>query len=428
MITRLRVKNFKCLADTGELEIRPLTFLVGPNSSGKSSLLHVLTMLRQTVVSPEVSNPLVANGPLVEAGAYPDFVFGHDARRDIEIEIESPKTGYWVGPIFFRAVFGYDAETTEILLKEVEFRKGDDLVLAVRADVGGKHHGELRYVESGERKTERFAGVERVRFWFRPSDPALGAAIGRLCDPEHQIPPEVWFVRHLTAMAYIGPLRESFQRAYITPGQAPLDVGVRGENTADVLWAAQRSKKGMLASVAERTPEWLAKLNMAERLRLDSLGESNQYRVQLTDPSSGLEVNVADVGFGASQTLPIIVQSFYTMPGGAMLLEQPEIHLHPKAQSLLGDLFIEAAEGRDRTFIIETHSEHILARVRRGIAEGRVSREDVAIYYFEAAANGTQIREVTLNDNGQYVDFPEGFFEEDVLEAFAHLEAMRKNG
>jgi len=428
MISRLRVKNFKCLADTGDLEIRPLTFLVGPNSSGKSSLLHVLTMLRQTVVSPEISNPLVANGPLVEAGAYPDFVFGHDAQRDVEIEIESPEIGQWVGPIFFRATFGYDAETTEILLRESEFRKGDDLVLAVRADPGGEHRGELQFVENGERKTEHFTGVERARFWFRPSDPALGAAIGRLCDAERQVPPEVWFVRHLTAMAYIGPLREPFQRAYITPGQAPLDVGVRGENTADVLWAAQRSKKGMLPRVAEMAPKWLAELSMADTLRLDSLGESNQYRVQLTDPSARLEVNVADVGFGASQTLPIIVQSFYTMPGGAMLLEQPEIHLHPRAQSLLGDLFIEAAEGHDRTFIIETHSEHILARVRLRIAEGQLSRDDVAIYYFEPAANGTQIREVTLNDNGQYVHFPPGFFEEDVLEAFAHLEAMRKNG
>ncbi|MFW6162295.1 MAG: AAA family ATPase, partial [Planctomycetota bacterium] len=124
MITKLRVKNFRCLADTGDLAIRPLTFLVGPNSSGKSSLLDLVTMLRQTVVSPEVTNPLVANGPLVEAGAYPDFVFGHDARRDIQIEIECPKTGYWVGPIFFRAAFGYDAETTDILLKESEFRRG----------------------------------------------------------------------------------------------------------------------------------------------------------------------------------------------------------------------------------------------------------------------------------------------------------------
>lgn len=427
MISRLRVRNFKCLADTGELEIRPLTFLVGPNSSGKSSLLHVLTMLRQTVVSPEITNPLVANGPLVEAGAYPDFVFGHDAQRDIQIEIESPEIGQWVGPIFFRAVFGYDAETTEILLRESEFRKGDDLVLAVRADAGGKHHGELTFVENGERKTERFAGVERARFWFRPSDPALGAAIGRLCDPERSIPPEVWFIQHLTAMAYIGPVREAFERAYIMRGP-PEDVGVKGEKAADVLWAAQRSQKGMLARVAEKTREWLAKLNMADRFRLDSLGESNQYRVLLTDPSTGLEVNAADVGFGASQTLPIIVQSFHTMPGGAMLLEQPEIHLHPKAQSLLGDLFIEAAKGRDRTFIIETHSEHILARVRLRIAKGELPRDAVAIYYFEPTANGTQIREVTLNDNGQYVDFPKGFFEEDVLEAFAHLEAMRKNG
>jgi predicted ATPase len=118
------------------------------------------------------------------------------------------------------------------------------------------------------------------------------------------------------------------------------------------------------------------------------------------DPCLEIETNLADIGFGASQTLPIIVESFYASPGSLILVEQPEIHLHPKVHSTFGDLFIKAVNENIRTFIIETHSEHILARVRRRIAEGRIDKNKVAIYYFERGKDGTNIREVILNMEG----------------------------
>ncbi len=81
MLTRIRIKNFKCLKDTGDLEIRPLTFLVGPNSSGKSSLLQMLLMLRQTVDSTDIFNPLVLNNSLIRMSSYSEFVYKNDIKR-----------------------------------------------------------------------------------------------------------------------------------------------------------------------------------------------------------------------------------------------------------------------------------------------------------------------------------------------------------
>ncbi len=107
-----------------------------------------------------------------------------------------------------------------------------------------------------------------------------------------------------------------------------------------------------------------------------------------------------------------------------ILIEQPEIHLHPKAQSILGDLFIAASNNGKRHFIIETHSEHLLSRVRRRIAEGKIKKEDVIIYYFENTFDGTNIKQLKLNDKGQYNAFPKGFFEEAYDEAVKHLEAL----
>lgn len=138
-------------------------------------------------------------------------------------------------------------------------------------------------------------------------------------------------------------------------------------------------------------------------------------------------MNIADIGFGASQTLPIIIESFYAPSDSVILIEQPEIHLHPKAQSILGDLFIKATKENNRTFIVETHSEHMLSRVRRRIAENKINASDIAIYYFKPTPEGTKIQRVTLNDQGQYESFPEGFFEEDVIEAFEHLKAISES-
>ena len=231
--------------------------------------------------------------------------------------------------------------------------------------------------------------------------------------------------REFSKLFYLGPLREFPQRIYVASGQAPNDVESRGQRAVDVLWFAHRSSHEDTKKIEQEVRNWFNKFAIAKDIKLDRIGKgSNYYRLVITDPATGTEVNFVDVGFGASQTLPIIIQSFYAPKDSILLIEQPEIHLHPKAQSILGDLFIKAVNEADRTFIIETHSEHILARVRRRIAEKEIDKEKVAIYYFEATKDGTIIKEVTLNDKGQYVDFPEGFFEEDLNEAFEHLKAM----
>src|SRR5713101_3861985 len=95
MITSLRIRNFKSLADTGLLTIRPLTFLVGPNSSGKSSIIQSLLLLRQTVESRDLKNPLSINGPYVQLGSYPDLLFMHNSKARLKLEIEfTPQFGY----------------------------------------------------------------------------------------------------------------------------------------------------------------------------------------------------------------------------------------------------------------------------------------------------------------------------------------------
>lgn len=158
---------------------------------------------------------------------------------------------------------------------------------------------------------------------------------------------------------------------------------------------------------------------------IKSLRKKTLVEVLLDDEKQCLSFNLSDVGFGVSQILPIIVQGFYADDDSLILIEQPEIHLHPKLQAEMGNLLVEIAKS-GKQLIIETHSEHLLLRLQRLVAEGRLSNDNLAIYYFKYGSAGTKIQRISIDKFGQFENWPKGFFEEDIEESFAITEAMLK--
>lgn len=196
---------------------------------------------------------------------------------------------------------------------------------------------------------------------------------------------------------------------------------------------------------------WLSEhLNMT----LDVDASSDTFKLMVTNVSDAendqdgppVRNNLIDVGHGLSQLIPIIVQVFMDREplrqsrrklGHSRqlnLIEQPELHLHPAAQAALADLFIagvhHSGEGEEpkRTYLIETHSEHMLLRLRRRIVEGTLNPDDVAIYYTEKNADGksVDVRRLEIEPDGSIPEWPEGLFEEDYREVLELREAMRK--
>jgi len=131
-------------------------------------------------------------------------------------------------------------------------------------------------------------------------------------------------------------------------------------------------------------------------------------------------VDLPDVGFGISQVLPVLVQCFYAPANSILFIEQPELHLHPKAQSNLADLFIEVISSRedrqDRNIqlVIETHSEHFLHRLQRRIAEDNpehpIKPEEVAAYFAHTAGSEFQLEPLQIDRFGNIINWPENFF------------------
>lgn len=165
-----------------------------------------------------------------------------------------------------------------------------------------------------------------------------------------------------------------------------------------------------------------------DRLRQFGAGYSIQvgrtggdvFGLELLDQVTGTPVSIVDVGFGISQVLQIIVQSTVSTDS-VVLVEQPELHLHPRLQAELGSLFADCVGDPYRNqFIIETHSEHLILRIQRLIREGKLKNSDVSVVYVMKSEEGSQCYPLRLDEEGDFIDeWPEGFFEEGFRERFA---------
>jgi hypothetical protein len=396
-------------------------------------------MLKQTAESTDRTRVLHTGDQQtpVELGDFPSLIHHHDVKRDLAFElswtqpeaivIDDPKdeaVHYQSTAIQFRADISQPpGRPGQLRVRRMSYGLLADGTTSFAAGMEPDPRRPTRY----KLIFDGFTPVRnRGRSWDLPAPARFygfpDEAVAYYQNTEFLPDLSLALERILGSITYLGPLRVDPERVYTWTGGTPEDVGWAGEQTVEAILAAagrlyNYRPKMRTRSLQEVLAEAMRELGLIYSFEVAAIADGRPEReVRIRIRRGGDEVLITDVGFGISQVLPVLVQSYYAPRNSTILLEQPELHLHPSVQKGLADFFITAAFAREdgvprsTQFLIESHSEHFLRRLQRRIAEEKLRPEDVALYFCETTASGSAIRELEVDLFGDIRDWPKDFF------------------
>jgi hypothetical protein len=474
VITELGIGNFKAFGDTQRVPIKPLTLIFGANSSGKSSLIHGLLLARHVWQGGDPNaHSLRGLAESVDLGGFQQFVFGQDYQRKVRLGIEFSLPSNASSILLRGAPDRLIRVEIELTSRDAGDSHGSPVTASISIQNGQAELARLITIE--ERKVKlagcreliaRLDRSETVRL-LREEMPAgaldkilesieetvisdglmpqKGHLLPRIPEVEltlrehfgdkeyeDQFTPrkeEVWhdlrfFLSGISKqfsepLAYLGPLRYHPPRRLAEP-QTQDPAWNSGGGAA--WWELQETDSARASANAV-----LKRLGIGCKLDLHRWSDTARagrafQELVLVDPQ-GCVLSARDVGVGVSQVLPV-AQLTSTESRSLIAIEQPEIHLHPAQQAELGDVFIESALGeRKNTFLLETHSEHLILRILRRVretTEGKlpagaapVRPEDVSVVFVEPTSQGSVVRQLPVTPDGDFgAPWPGGFFAE----------------
>ena len=437
MLTELRLSNFRIFDDEVTVRFRPITVLIGRNSSGKSSIIKFILMLQQSM-DPGSFQFLTAEGDKVNLGAFASLKNSLTRKRSLTFElvaknpasqlsyplseylessneIDPNNLAYKVSAVasysrrasMGRATYSLVDDSSRKTLIKAENRMLDDSPFwHYLFQLDGFDYNSQPEIE-GEESSERFERTKRRHELFTR----------RLAEYEiiNMLSYQVASIRHLS------PVREESQRVISASYPPSHDVGQKGQFSLPHLQQIVTEHHELYEFILPH----LRRVAGIDSIRFRT---SSGYvsRALAKNKTTGAEVLIADYGFGVSQCLPIFVQGAIMSPYTSLMIEQPEAQLHPTAQLELGSFFADLWNQRKVGSIIETHSDNILLRLRRLIAKGELSHKDVSVAFFtfdDERRNMPMVKNLDIYENGwMQAGLPMEFFGENVVEAL-HLGA-----
>jgi AAA15 family ATPase/GTPase len=360
-ITKLSVAGFKSIAEETTLDIKPLTLLAGANSSGKSSFMQPLLLLKQTLEAQYDPGPLLLNGANVKFTSFEQiFTFP---------ENKSSKSG-------FSVMIGIGTTHAKLVFDKKMEKFHHNVIDGYIANV-------FREIESDN------SGM---------------------------------FPRIIKRIIHIPGLRGNPQRVYQTTGTGPNFPGTFESYTASLI--ASWKGKGELKQLCRHLNILGLTSDISAKQLNDAQIEVMVGRLPKNGRSKADMVSIADVGFGVSQTLPVLVALLAAEPGQLVYLEQPEIHLHPQAQRAMAEILVDAAN-RGVKVVAETHSSMLLLAVQTLIAKQKIDPENVALHWFQRNKSGlTTVTTAELDTAGRFGDWPVDFGDVELDAESEYLDAV----
>jgi len=428
MLTQIKLTNFKCFKEETVFPLKKLNLFTGVNGAGKSTLLQVLLLMRQSMEHNTYTHQLVLNDPDgVNLGSFSDV-------KNQEISITEP--------IYFefsienehskntiRYCLKYlEPEPTVLYIQEITLQprafvkpdfsptycfcypinNGNESIYQIRDD--DKKNNYVRLYKLTPHVPSLFFTNEMPNYpieaWQSNSSLAIGTFF-YIGEPRLQSGDDLNLEKiHYVSADRIGP--RSLHKPKIFQ-----HVGARGENTVYLLYKMAEelvNKQLCLGKDAQtlitQTEAWLGKILNPLTLKINQLG-GKVLELLLDDFQPG------NVGFGYSSVLPIIVSGLIAKPGEKLIVENPEIHLHPKAQSALIQFLVAVANTGVQVFI-ESHSDHMLNGIRVAVKEAQISKNEVSIFFHDRPdfKKDVKVTSIKLDEQGELSEYPENFFDE----------------
>lgn len=417
-ITKIAVKGFKSIAEECEIDIRPLTILAGANSSGKSSIMQPLLLLKQTLEAPYDPGPLKIDGPNVEFTETSQFLSKLTAKKKtdrLQIQIQTCDSDftYSVKTTFRKKQIGFEIVEMTVEVKQAtkplpfkHFTLYPQMSFAEIKALG--EQGPMRNDLNAVKPSRCF-----LCFESQDSDRLFNVTYNSV-------------ESYIFDSIHIPGLRGNPERINRLTSTGSRYPGTFENYAASVIHEWQETADEHLKTVTNA----LHTLELTGKVATKKIGdvgiEVQVGRLPHTSTDETDMVNIADVGFGVSQVLPVLVALIAAEPGRLVYIEQPELHLHPNAQVALAQVLADAAK-RGVRVVAETHSSLLLLGIQTLVAEGKLSPDLVKLHWFSRNEDGiTKVDSVDLDEAGTYGDWSVDFDVVDITAESRYLDAVDK--
>ena len=418
----LILQDVRCFRDEQRACVRPITLLVGENSTGKTTFLGCYRALHQM---------LSGIGFIEERPDFNEEPFAMGSFRDIVRSRRGPGGRINEFSLGF-ALDGQGDSSHERLTTTFREEGSQPIVASLRVEVGKDAFVELQRSQDGTvfrvpRTEPREAAVpfgDVVR-WLPVFAQQPGSTVSRIIPELRQAfrglhgslfvreGGGTFGIRSLPELIPVAPLRSKPKRTYDPVRET---TSPEGDHIPMLMMRLDRTDKRRWDSLHDELVEFGRGAGLFSDIKVKRHGKqmSDPFQLQVK-VRAGPNANIMDVGYGISQSLPILVDvmganGHSLRPGGrTFLLQQPEVHLHPRGQAQLANLFIKAFKGRDNRFLIETHSDYIVDRVRISVRQGLLEPDDVSILYFDPTSRGVKIHSMCLDKEGNLEGAPAGY-------------------
>ena len=416
-ITQFTMEEVRCFAERQTLEIRPLTFLVGENSTGKTTALSCFQVLAECLRGRGID----FNLPPYAMGSFKDIV-RNSKKKEKNFELgftyeHADEVIEWtVG--FAQEKESINPNVNSLIIKFVD----GEIVFKMKEDI--KEHMCLTSFDERRNRyridclpgllTVPLIGVDNLRFFTDPSEDILkGNSEGKIALAKYLGTHEnskgkawqPWDILGASPIFSISPVRSRPKRTY-DPMREFNDP--EGSDIPMFLMRVEATQQKEWEKLKTQLVEFGKSSGLFQNIEVRNFGRALGTPFQLKFKVKGPNANIVDVGYGVSQILPILVQVLKSDPSETtyFLLQQPEVHLHPKAQAELSSLLAQLANEGNRSFIVETHSDYMLDRARIEIIRGNIRPEDVSLIYFEPKGRIVKVHNISFDKMANMVGVP----------------------